>query len=131
MSHVYFKPSHTKQLWYIHKSGWLYNRLVVVYTPMCYEKSSYKDKHMSTQEPLPGDVLQEWLDVAEMTYSGFSRLVPCSVSLPRLWARGLARPSYEMACRIEQMTDGSVPRTLWYPPGPKEEIINTDIEDLI
>jgi len=78
----------------------------------------------------PGDVFREWVAISQTTYSAFSREVPCSVSLPRLWAHGLARPSYDMAVRIEALTDGFVPRTLWYPPGPQDNK-PTDIEDLI
>jgi hypothetical protein len=51
-----------------------------------------------------------------MSYSAFSREVPCSISYPRLLAQGLARPSYEMASRIEELTHGMVKRELWYPP---------------
>lgn len=62
-----------------------------------------------------GLILEAWLQASEMTYSEFSREVPCSISYPRLLAQGLARPSYEMAMRIEDLTGGMVTRELWYP----------------
>lgn len=83
-------------------------------------------------EAAPGLSLQEWLEASEMTYYAFSRLVPCAVAYPRKIALGLARPSYELACRIEQVTDGAVPRTRWYPPGTQEHDNddNNSIEDM-
>lgn len=70
------------------------------------------------QEPeLPGMSLQQWLELMEMSYAAFARLIPCSIGYPRMIAQGLARPSYEMACRIENVTGGAVPRTRWYAPG--------------
>ena len=79
-----------------------------------------------------GLTLQQWLDATETSYSAFSRLLPCSVGYPRQLARGLARPSFEMALRIEQVTDGAVPRTLWFPPPIQQnEEPTPDIEELI
>lgn len=75
--------------------------------------------------------LQEWLDATETSYSAFSRMVPCSVGYPRQLALGLATPSYKLACRIEQVTGGMVPRSRWYPPEPIEETKPKDIEDLL
>jgi len=59
--------------------------------------------------------------------------VPCSISYPRLLAHGLARPSYEMACRIEQITGGQVSRTQWYPaPDPGMVFIpDLSVEDML
>ena len=83
-------------------------------------------------EGSPGLTLQQWLDATETSYSAFSRLLPCSVGYPRQLARGLARPSFEMALRIEQVTDGAVPRTLWFPPPAQQnEEPTPDIEELI
>lgn len=82
------------------------------------------------QEPdLPGMSLQQWLEAVEMSYAAFAREVPCSIGYPRMIAQGLARPSYEMACRIEKITGGAVPRTRWYPTGDQTSVINLD-EDL-
>lgn len=70
--------------------------------------------------------LETWLKTIEMSYSEFARLVPCHVSYPRMIAKGTAWPSYKMAKRIEEITDGAVPRIRWYPPGEpiKEEAID-------
>ena len=64
---------------------------------------------------MPGMSLKDFVTTSEMDYSKLARLIPCSVSYPRLIAEGLARPSYEMAVRIEKVTMGCVPRTRWYP----------------
>lgn len=83
---------------------------------------------------LPGMSLAEWLRASELSYSAFSRMLPCAVAYPRKLALGLARPSYELACRIEQVTDGAVPRTRWYPPPTDKEINDPEaisIEDAI
>lgn len=83
-------------------------------------------------EGSPGLTLQQWLDTTETSYSAFSRLLPCSVGYPRQLARGLARPSFEMALRIEQVTDGAVPRTLWFPPpAQSNDDDKSTIEDLV
>lgn len=63
-----------------------------------------------------GLILEAWLAAVQMSYSAFAREVPCSTSYPRLLAQGHARPSYEMAQRIEDLTNGTVTRELWYPP---------------
>lgn len=73
---------------------------------------------MTDEEGLPGLSLQAWLDISEMSYSAFARLIPCSISYPRMIAQGLVVPSYRMATRIEKVTGGEVPRTRWYPSGP-------------
>lgn len=65
---------------------------------------------------LPGMSLREYCEASGMTYSAFARKVPCSVSYPRMVAKGLAWPSYSMACRFESITDGMVSRERWYPP---------------
>jgi transcriptional regulator with XRE-family HTH domain len=75
----------------------------------------------------PGEALKAWLELLGMSASEFSRQIPCSVSLPGQWIRGVANPSFRMACRVEQITDGAVPRTLWYPPGAQAPI-NLDLE---
>jgi len=81
------------------------------------------------QEPeLPGMSLQQWLEVTEMSYAAFARLVPCSIGYPRMIAQGIANPSYPMACRIEALTGGAVPRTRWYPPGEDPSTPNEDLE---
>lgn len=82
-------------------------------------------------ERLPGMSLKEWLDASELTYSAFARMLPCAVAYPRKLALGLARPSYELACRIEQVTDGAVPRTRWFPPGNSKEPEIIQIEDAL
>lgn len=80
---------------------------------------------------LPGMSLQDYLEATETSYSAFARQVPCSIGYPRMIAQGLAKPSYAMACRIERITNGAVPRTRWYPPGDENHTTsNTPIEDL-
>lgn len=78
----------------------------------------------------PGLTLQEWLDLTQTSYSAFSRQVPCSISYPRKLATGASWPSYRMACRIERLTDGVVPRTMWYPPeDERDEDENSDSDE--
>jgi hypothetical protein len=62
-----------------------------------------------------GRLFQEWLEATGTSASAFSRQVPCSTNYPGMWARGAARPSYRMACRIEELTYGLVPHTNWFP----------------
>lgn len=108
-----------------------------VFTPVYTTRRVKFHKGLHMHDPqtdtLPGLSLQEWLEASEVSYSAFSRLVPCSISYPRLIAKGLARPSYEMACRIETLTHGTVPRERWYPPGEaaKPESSNIGIEDML
>lgn len=51
----------------------------------------------------------------DISYSSIARDIPCDVSYIGKVARGEKFPSYEMAVRIERVTYGNVPRTLWYP----------------
>jgi len=73
--------------------------------------------------------LQAWLEASETTYSAFARQVPCHPSHIRMIALGRSRPIYELACRIERLTDGQVLRTNWFPPDDKPE--SKDIDGLI
>lgn len=81
-------------------------------------------------EGSPGLTLQQWLELAGMSYSAFSRLLPVSTRYPRMIARGLARPSYELACRIEQVTEGQVLRTQWYPAPPPQDNKQSEDDEL-
>lgn len=78
--------------------------------------------HQAFSPALPGMGLKEYLEISGLSYSAFARLIPCAVSYPRLLAEGLARPSYEMAVRIENLTGGCVPRVRWYPAGDERVI---------
>jgi hypothetical protein len=107
----------------------------LVYTPLTklyfINRSTPMGSNPDAQgEALPGLSLAEWLEASEMSYSAFSRLVPCAVAYPRKIALGLARPSYELACRIEQVTDGMVPRTRWYPAPPVKNTQYSIEEDI-
>jgi hypothetical protein len=63
--------------------------------------------------------LKEYIDASDMSLTDFADLVPCSYSYPGMIIKSKARPSYEMAVRIESVTGGLVPRTNWYPsPDP-------------
>lgn len=116
---------------YAKEHGELARTLVLLYRPMIDDKTIDREAGMDdANEPTPGEVLKEWLELSGTSASAFSRLIPCSVSLPGQWVRGDANPSYRMSCRIEQITDGMVPRTLWYPPGPQAQT-SQEIEDLI
>ena len=64
--------------------------------------------------------LPEYIRVAqdngkEVTYASIARDIPCHFSYIGKIASGRKMPSYTMARRIEQVTDGAVPRTNWYP----------------
>lgn len=68
-----------------------------------------------------GRLFKEWIAATGMSYSAFARMVPCSPNYPSMWATGSAKPGYRMACRIEELTAGLVPYTVWYP-APNHQI---------
>lgn len=64
--------------------------------------------------------LQEYIELQkdkgeDASYSEIARKIPCHVSYISMIANGKRIPSYEMARRIEQITDGAVKRENWYP----------------
>lgn len=59
--------------------------------------------------------LEEWRRASNLTYQAIADLIPCSGSYPHMIATGKAQPGYRMAVRIEQVSNGMVPRTNWYP----------------
>jgi hypothetical protein len=135
MKVIKFVPSHTKVLALELIPGWIsFKRCRVyepVYTTLTACEKSYRSNSMSDDNSLTFD---EWRRASNLTYSDVARLVPCSISYPRMWAHGLARPSYEMACRIEEVSEGLVRRTQWYPSGETESKTSntTDVaEDLL
>ena len=69
-----------------------------------------------------GEALARWCRGSGTTYSALARLIPCSVAYPAMIAKG-TRPSWTMACRIEEITNGDVSKDLWYPP--REKIVGT------
>lgn len=50
-----------------------------------------------------------------VSYSSIAELVPCTPAYISMVANGKRRPSYFIARRIEQATNGEVKRTNWYP----------------
>ena len=65
--------------------------------------------------------LKEYIDASNLSYEGFAQLVPCSPTYPWMIANGKANPGFKMACRIEALTGGVVPRTNWYPDAQDSE----------
>ena len=59
--------------------------------------------------------LAEWVKTHGFAYTEVAKLIGCSPPYPGMIARDKVRPSYRMACRIEEVTAGMVPRTNWYP----------------
>lgn len=59
--------------------------------------------------------LKEYLSNNEITKSAFARDIPCHYTYIIKIIKGEKKPSYEMARRIEQITNGQVKRTNWYP----------------
>lgn len=55
-----------------------------------------------------------------VSYSSIAREVPCKAHYISMIAMGKRRPSYDMAKRIEMVTDGEVPVTNWYENEPSE-----------
>lgn len=107
---------------------------IPVYTHLTKDFADIRGKAMGTdgkpRTDLPPLSLAEWLELTETSYSAFSRMIGVSIGYPRMLALGLARPSYEKACRIEEVTEGQVPRTNWYPSGKEVEPETTSIEGL-
>ena len=88
-----------------------------------------------------GDALARWCRGSGVTFSALARLIPCSVAYPAMIAKG-TRPSWSMACRIEEITNGDVSKDLWFPPRKKivgttkeiysmDDIFNDEKEDQI
>lgn len=50
----------------------------------------------------------------QASFSSIAREVPCAPSYISKIASGSRRPSFEMAKRIEMITGGKVPKTIWY-----------------
>lgn len=63
--------------------------------------------------------LEAYISAHGMTNTEFAKLIPCSYSYPGMIIRGKAKPGFQMACRIESVTGGLVPRTNWYPEAEK------------
>ena len=59
--------------------------------------------------------LDEWRSVSGLTWSDIAELICCSKPYPGMISKGKAHPSFKMACRIEEISNGLVPRTNWYP----------------
>lgn len=62
--------------------------------------------------------LEEWRLISGLTYADIAELIPCSKTYPGMIARGKVTPGFKMACRIEEVTQGLVPRTNWFPDRP-------------
>ena len=75
--------------------------------------------------------LGEYLEATGITKTDFAALIPCAYSFPGMLINGKARPSFKMACRIEQVTGGVVSRDLWYPPSDPLEDIPVDFTALV
>lgn len=58
--------------------------------------------------------LDEYIQTTGITKSEFAQIIPCAYSYPGMIIKGVV-PSYRMAKRIEQVTNGLVPRSNWYP----------------
>lgn len=78
-------------------------------------------------DKLPGMSIKEWCDLNNMSFNELSKLIPCSQPYIGMMDSNKSTPSYNMACRIEQITNGLVPRTRWYPD--KIELIGVNKED--
>lgn len=72
-------------------------------------------KHDPNDSRLPGMPLQEWMDRNGVNSKMLAEMIPCAANYPGLIAKGVQQPSYKMACRIEEITSGEVPRTRYYP----------------
>lgn len=64
--------------------------------------------------------LHEYVNMSQdkgenVSYASIAKDIPCHFSYISLIASGRRRPSYDMARRIEQVTNGAVKRTNWYP----------------
>src|SRR5690242_9654464 len=68
--------------------------------------------------------LAAYLQSNGLTSAGFAKLIPCSETLPWMWANNKANPSRKMARRIEQITGGIISRSLW---DQDDEIIDDPI----
>ena len=58
--------------------------------------------------------LDDWARYTGLTYTDIAKLIPCSQPYPGMIASGRAKPSWKMACRIEEISNGLVPRTNWF-----------------
>lgn len=58
--------------------------------------------------------LQEYLNSSRMTHDELAKQIPCARSYITLIAGGL-KPSYKFACRLEDVTQGQVPKSTFFP----------------
>ena len=59
--------------------------------------------------------LKEYLKTYKISGKSFAKLIPCTQPHISLIINEKTEPSFNMAKRIEQVTNGIVPRTMWYP----------------
>ena len=59
--------------------------------------------------------LKEYIEKNNTNQSQIAKLVPCTSQWINQIVTGDMVPSYKMARRIEQVTDGKVSRKNWYP----------------
>lgn len=59
--------------------------------------------------------IKEYVAAKNITYSDLASLVPCTPQFISMLANDKANPSFRMAKRIEEITDGLVKKENWYP----------------
>jgi len=59
--------------------------------------------------------LKDYLVKEKIRETELAALIPCDQSYVSKLVNNNSNPSFRMARRIEQVTCGAVPRTIWYP----------------
>lgn len=59
--------------------------------------------------------LKSWLEGNAITHKEFADRIPISRSYVTHIVTGRSSPPYKLACRIEEVTKGEVPKTNWFP----------------
>ena len=59
--------------------------------------------------------IKEYVMSKNINYSDLANLIPCTPQFVSMMANDKARPSFRMAKRIEEVTNGHVKKENWFP----------------
>jgi transcriptional regulator with XRE-family HTH domain len=72
--------------------------------------------------------IKEYRQKFDLTYSDLAERCECGISTLANIVNGRARPSFDLARRIEQATGGLVSHENWYPRSPITITVETSLQ---